>query len=527
MKFAIYSRKSKFISSSDSIKNQVLICKDFIKLKFPDVSESDLFIFEDEDCIGANTNRPSFQKLLRYIERKDIDFVVCYKLDRISRSVNDFSSFIDKLEKKDIKFISVTEHFDTSSPIGKAMLNITAVFAQLERDTLAERIRDNMQMLAKTGRWLGGTVPRGFISEKSQNIVLDGKLRTSSFLKIDDTSIESVIWIFQNFLKTGNLNSTAKSAFDLGFTSNKSTMLSITTIKFILTNPVYCTADKLSFEYFSSKGANVCFDKKDFPKSLGIIPYRVKSHYNVSDWIIALGKHKGVIKSVDWINVQNILAKNHSFPSVNRSEGLLTGLIRCPLCNSSMQIRFYPRKKGDYFVYVCNNKCNNGVKSCNSKNLNGKLIEEQVINTIFNFDQKELRKRLHSRKYAQRVNKLIDNAEELHFKIISLKEKQDKYLRHLLNENPNSTFAIKVKEKVTSIEKQIKKCKVLKHKFEIDSRNALDDKASSDQIFKNISFFKQNFYSLNIQEKKSLLRLIVNKVLWVNNSLTVLINGEY
>lgn len=87
------------------------------------------------------------------------DFIVCYRLDRISRSVSDFSTFIEKLNRLGISFLCIKEEFDTSRPMGKAMMYIASVFSQLERETIAERVRDNMLLLARSGRWLGGTPP--------------------------------------------------------------------------------------------------------------------------------------------------------------------------------------------------------------------------------------------------------------------------------------------------------------------------------------------------------------------------------
>ena len=80
------------------------------------------------------------------------DYIVCYRLDRISRSVGDFASLIDELNKLGVAFVCVSEEFDTSRPMGKAMMYIASVFAELERETIAERVRDNMLLLARTGR---------------------------------------------------------------------------------------------------------------------------------------------------------------------------------------------------------------------------------------------------------------------------------------------------------------------------------------------------------------------------------------
>ncbi len=103
--------------------------------------------------------------------------IVVYRLDRISRNISDFSSLIEELGRLGIDFVSIRESFDTSSPMGRAMMYIASVFSQLERETIAERIRDNMHELAKTGRWLGGTTPTGYASESVKSITVDGKTK--------------------------------------------------------------------------------------------------------------------------------------------------------------------------------------------------------------------------------------------------------------------------------------------------------------------------------------------------------------
>ena len=99
--------------------------------------------------------------------------IIVYRLDRISRNISDFSSLIEELSRLDIAFISIREQFDTGTPMGRAMMYIASVFSQLERETIAERIRDNMHELAKTGRWLGGTTPTGYASESVQKVTID------------------------------------------------------------------------------------------------------------------------------------------------------------------------------------------------------------------------------------------------------------------------------------------------------------------------------------------------------------------
>lgn len=162
MKAAIYSRKSMFTGKGDSVENQVQMCKDYGNR----LNVDEYLIYEDEGYSGGNINRPKFQELLQDVKKKKFDVLICYRLDRISRNVADFSSTLELLQDNNISFVSIKEQFDTSTPMGKAMVYIASVFAQLERETIAERVRDNMLELAKSGRWLGGQTPLGFESEK-------------------------------------------------------------------------------------------------------------------------------------------------------------------------------------------------------------------------------------------------------------------------------------------------------------------------------------------------------------------------
>ena len=147
---AIYVRQSKDKKDSLSIKGQIDLCRH--ECSHPESA----LIYEDKGFSGKNTDRPEFQRMMQDIKtgRNGITKVIVYKLDRISRSILDFSNMMDTFGKLGVEFSSATEKFDTSTPMGRAMMFIASVFAQLEREVIAERIRDNMIELAKTGRWL-------------------------------------------------------------------------------------------------------------------------------------------------------------------------------------------------------------------------------------------------------------------------------------------------------------------------------------------------------------------------------------
>lgn len=158
IRIAIYSRKSKYTNKGDSVGNQIEIAMKYIQQHYPNSEYNvETIIFEDDGFSGGNIDRPKFKLFLIEEDKKPFDVLICYRLDRISRNIADFSTLMNHIAELGTRFVSIKEQFDTKTPIGRAMMYIASVFAQLEREVIAERIRDNMIELAKTGRWLGRT----------------------------------------------------------------------------------------------------------------------------------------------------------------------------------------------------------------------------------------------------------------------------------------------------------------------------------------------------------------------------------
>lgn len=175
--YVIYSRKSKFTGKGESIENQIELCRQYIAMHFGEKAAENVLVYEDEGFSGGNLERPQFKKMMKDSQKIAFAAIVVYRLDRISRNIGDFAKLIEDLGDRHIDFISIREQFDTSSPMGRAMMYIASVFSQLERETIAERIRDNMHELSKTGRWLGGTTPTGYASESLSSVTVDGKVK--------------------------------------------------------------------------------------------------------------------------------------------------------------------------------------------------------------------------------------------------------------------------------------------------------------------------------------------------------------
>lgn len=152
---AIYARQSVEKKDSLSISGQVDLCRRMAGEKEPAV-------YRDAGYSGKNTERPAFRQLMQDVKAGRIATLYVYRLDRFSRSVADFGQLWQVLQANRVEFVSVSENFDTSTPMGRAMLHIIMVFAQLERETIAQRVRDNYYRRAALGTWPGGPAPFGF-----------------------------------------------------------------------------------------------------------------------------------------------------------------------------------------------------------------------------------------------------------------------------------------------------------------------------------------------------------------------------
>jgi site-specific DNA recombinase len=114
--------------------------------------------YDDGGYTGGNMDRPALTRLLGAIEAGELDCVVVYKVDRLSRSLLDFTRMLSLFEKHKVSFVAVTQQFNTSTSLGRLTLNILLSFAQFERELIGERTRDKMSAARRKGKWLSGSL---------------------------------------------------------------------------------------------------------------------------------------------------------------------------------------------------------------------------------------------------------------------------------------------------------------------------------------------------------------------------------
>lgn len=315
---AIYSRKSKYTGVGESIENQIEMCRQYIRLTYGEAAEAECQVFEDEGFSGGDLKRPRFRLMMEAARRGEITLIVCYRLDRISRNIADFVRLIEEMERLGIGFVSIREQFDTTSPMGRAMMYISSVFSQLERETIAERIRDNMQELAKTGRWLGGNTPTGYESVCIRSRSEEGRVKKSCCLKTIEEEKRVVQEMYRFFLRTASLTETVRYLEEKGVRTRRGLPYSRFTVRGILMNPVYARADEAVYHYLAGEGAALYAPFESFDGRFGLMVYnrtlqkkgKAHKYRAVSEWIVSLGSHEGFLSGGDWAAVQRIFRRN-------------------------------------------------------------------------------------------------------------------------------------------------------------------------------------------------------------------------
>jgi len=522
MKAAIYSRKSKFTGKGESVENQIELCKTY----GTNNGYTDFLIYEDEGFSGGNINRPMFKTMMKDANSKKFDALICYRLDRISRNVSDFSTLIDKFKDLSIDFISIREQFDTSSPMGTAMMFISSVFAQLERETIAERIRDNMYELAKTGRWLGGTPPFGFSSEPIYYLDNNSKQKKMMALSPISEEIHLVKYLYSQYLSLGSLGQLQKHLFQENIKTKRNARWDIKALNIILRNPAYAQSSKLVIEYLSTKGATVFGE----PNGNGINSYNKKNSKgtakDINEWILSVAKHNGFINDTDWLNVQNLLDKNKSLAPrlVTGSDcGLFNSVLHCSSCGGRMVSKqgHTSIKTGEMIkYYVCSTKINTYGRDCDCRNIRMDTLENEVMKEIFKVAN-------NNEALINAINKYklnLENEPSSIFDIknlstqISTKQLQVKNLVDKIGINSNiyDSLATRIEE----LNNEIKALKSKKLKIENSQINIKESLKKVHTYTTMLLHFEDLFNNSDYQMKRLFVNSLVDKIFYDSRTKT-------
>ncbi len=414
---AIYARQSVDKKDSISVETQIEECKKKISLS----EEYEIFI--DKGFSGKSTERPDFQRMLLKVKNGEISKIVIYKYDRISRSMYDFVNMQKEFEKYNTHLVSVTENIDTTTTQGKAMVNILMTFAEMERETIQKRIKDNYYSRGEKGFYLGGYAPFGY---NKVDTYKNGK-KTYTF---EENTNESCILkqMYIDYVNGKSLSEIARELNDKNVPTRRKRPWNENCISRMLKSPVYVKANADIYNYLLSLGGNMTNPIEDYNGEYGCYVYgdvskrKGSKFVDLSNDFVTLGMHKGIIDSDLWLSVQQIFShkKGHS----NLGTGSLTwlqGLVKCKCGYTFYAKRFRPNKnKKEYKYLYCRGRKNN---SCPYPKImmNVSVIESIAQEALFN-RLKELKniKQNEIIKQSPEINKLKIRLSETDNKISTL-----------------------------------------------------------------------------------------------------------
>ena len=399
---AIYTRQSVDKKDSLSIEAQIKTCKAF--------AGKDYKVYTDKGFSGKNTKRPDFQRMFDDIKSGKIEKVVVYKLDRFSRSLLDFYESWEILERHNVEFYSTKENFDTSSPFGRAMMGILMIFAQMERETIAERVRDNYAHRHALGLWLGGPAPYGFEILKT---IVEG---IKAPVLVADEHSENVKYIFRKYANSNmSLGAMARLLNEEGVLGPKREQWDNVSLSRLLKSPLYVKADTSVYFYYLSKGVNIISPEDAFDGEHACMLVgkrdRSKNKYNdLKDQRMSVSQHTGVIDSKTWLKAQEKMENN---AQINRAKAgkysWLTGLIKCASCEYSIKLNNL--KTENKLKMVCSGKSN--LKICDQ------VFEQDIreIEDLVAAEINEVLKKNPPNNYGDNNKKLLEELVEIECQI--------------------------------------------------------------------------------------------------------------
>lgn len=365
---AIYTRKSSeegLEQNFNSLDAQREACEAYIKSQ---MHEGWFLLdkqYNDGGFSGGTMERPAFKELLKDIENDKIDIVVVYKVDRLTRSLMDFSKIIDVFDRHETSFVSITQQFNTTTSMGRLTLNILLSFAQFEREVTGERIRDKIAASKKKGMWMGGKVPLGYLKEDKK-------------LVVHNEDAQKVQMLFDKYLE---LKSVPKL------------------MHYLKENEIKTKTDK----YFSKGQLYHLLANKIY---IGKITHKDK----VYD-----GEHEAIICDDFFEKVQKLLYENKVDKTCgvkSSSNSLLVGLIYDDLGNKMTPS--HSNSHGRRYRYYISRALKNNEETGSVSKISAGEVEKFVIETTKEFlkDKKQIQKIVSEYKISKQ-NKLIYIAQDI------------------------------------------------------------------------------------------------------------------
>ncbi len=347
---AIYTRKSSeegLEMEFNSLDAQREACEAYVLSQKAEGWTSLPASYDDGGFSGGTLERPALKKLMEDIERGMIDIVVVYKIDRLSRSLMDFVKIVEVFDRHKVTFVSITQSFNTTTSMGRLMLNILLSFAQFEREVIGERIRDKFAASRKKGMWMGGCPPLGYD-------VVNRKL------VVNPLEAPLVREIFESFVRSESCIGIIRQLNAAGYTKKAWTTQS------------------------GRRHEGKPLDKQYIYR---ILHNRVYLGEAVHKGTSYPGEHSAIIDPPLWEKAHRVLSiAPQTRSNINRARqpSLLRGLVWCGCCGSAMTPSSTTvRARGvSYRYYVCVKSLRNGSEACAIRSIPAQELESAVLYQI-------------------------------------------------------------------------------------------------------------------------------------------------
>lgn len=392
---AVYTRKSHeegLEQEFNSLDAQREACEAYVKSQ---MHEGWVLIkkeYNDGGFSGGNMERPAFKELLKDIENGEIDIVVVYKVDRLTRSLMDFSKIIEIFDKHSTSFVSITQQFNTTSSMGRLTLNILLSFAQFEREVTGERIRDKFEATRKKGLWVTGTPPLGY------------KKGDGHILEIIESEADIIKTIFEKYLEFKSVRKLATYLKDNGILSRSGKILSCGNIYTLLKNKVYI--GKIVHEDKIYEGQHSSIIPLDlFNQVQNLIALNARNHKHQ-----VYAKDGSLLTSLLFDDIGNCMTTTSSNSKTKRYRYYISPAIKRPALFKKGEITKIAAGEIEYFVKNELNKILEN-KELLQENMQKFSLKEQqfVLDSIETFNQDKLFIRNAIRRVDLKINSITIN----------------------------------------------------------------------------------------------------------------------
>ena len=441
--------------------------------------------YNDGGFSGGSLDRPAMDRLMADIAAGKIDCVVVYKVDRLSRSLMDFSRIMETFDANSVSFVSVTQQFNTTSSMGRLTLNILLSFAQFEREIIGERIRDKVAAQKRKGKWAGGVPVLGYDVDRSGG---------SPKLVVNAKEAARVRQIFTLYLEKQSLQPVVRELDRKGWRNKKR-----------VTKKGRVIGDK-------------AFDKATLyahlknPLYKGMISHKGELY---------AGVHEAIIDEEQFDRVQKILSYNGRTGGKevrNKYGAILRGLLRCKACDHAMTHVFTTsrgKSRKQYRYYRCVGSIKKGACTCPSGSLPAQAIEQLVVDEARSaMTDRALIKQILGGCDEVVVQELKDRERDLHDIVKELK-RLDIDLRRAVGEPGDRTA--RVAELNEAIMADQKREKLLREELDRLRSQRIDPKQAECRL----KDFDEVWSNLIPREQARLLKLLIEVVEYDSDSQSV------